>query len=671
LAPKTQKRKAKERREKAAVRDASERRADLLATAIPLAVTALVYLRCLPNGFVYDDNEMIRINRFIGDWSFLWKAFTNDLWWFRDPYRLPQSSYYRPLQDVWLALNYHLFGLHPAGWHVTSIALQLVAVYLVFRITHELTRDRIAAAFAAALYGLMPIHAQAVVWASAIPLSLSGAFALGSILCFIRSDRERSNRMLVLALGLFAAALLSHESPVVLPVIIAAYVYLLEPIGDEAAEPAARARLWRAARESAPFFAVDAAYLALRLRVLGFIARINATNDMTRAERLFSMPGAVANYVALLLIPWRAGPAHQLVIAGGWTAPAFYLPLAGLAATALALWLVFATHPHRRLYLFCAVWAVAAIAPVINLGSLSPVEMIQDRYLYLASAAWCIFLGDVAVELTAAGGALVPIGAGAVVLFTIVSGAWLWHIEPDWHDNITYFSKCIEMFPGSWLCHGRLGLELEAAGDLRGAERELEDSSTLRPADGAALYNLGTLHAQLGDFKRAEDELGRSLKLLQHPPQVAYLELAEIADRAGDEQESQRLLERSAAMAEGPVPVAIARAKIELLHGRYADAEAALKRLLPKYENVADIWAILGATAVRQGHLDEALYDYRTALKLAPTATALHIATAMTLARMGRRDDALAECQRALAMDPTNAQAHQLMQRLGQASAAQ
>jgi tetratricopeptide (TPR) repeat protein len=541
----------------------------------------------------------------------------------------------------------------------------------VFCIARELTRNRIAAAFASALYGLMPIHAQAVVWASAIPVSLSGTFALGALLCLI--TRKRAPRaMSALALALFAAALLSHELPVVLPAIIAAYVYLLEAApADADANGPTLARMAAAARESAPFFAVDAAYLALRLWVLGFIARTNVTNDMTRAERIFSMLAAVANYLALLLIPWRAGPAHQLVMADRWSGPAFYLPLAGLAATAVALWLLFATHPHRRLYLFCAAWAVAAIAPVINLGSLSPVEMIQDRYLYLASAAWCIFLGDVGASLLAMGGALAPLAAGAVPALTFLSGAWLWHIEPFWHDNVAYFSKCIEMFSGSWLCHGRLALELEAARDLRGAERELQISSQLRPRDGAALYNLGALHAQLGDYRRAEDEIARALKLLQHPPEVAYLELAAVADRAGDKEESERLLEQSAAMPEGPVPAEIERAKIKLSHGDYAGAEATLKALLPQNRNVVDIWELLGAAAVRQGRLDEALDDYRTALQLAPKAPALHLAAAIALVRLGRHDEALAECRSALQLDPANAPAKRLMQQLSQAAAAQ
>src|SRR5579885_1409674 len=99
-----------------------------LGLAAIVALTALVYLRCLKNGYVFDDHEMIIVNRYIGEWSFLWKALVNDSWWFRDPAHLPQSHYYRPLQDIWLGLNYQAFGLNPVGPHALMVGLHVAAV---------------------------------------------------------------------------------------------------------------------------------------------------------------------------------------------------------------------------------------------------------------------------------------------------------------------------------------------------------------------------------------------------------------------------------------------------------------------------------------------------------------------------------------------------------------
>ncbi len=137
-----------------------------------LALSALVYARSLSNQFVYDDNEEIRLNHFIGQWSFIWRSFVNDSWWFRNPAKLPQSAYYRPLQDAWFALNYHAFAMNPVGWHMMMIALEVIVVWLVFRVTEELTGDFTSALVAGALFAVMPVHAQAIAWPSAIPLPM-------------------------------------------------------------------------------------------------------------------------------------------------------------------------------------------------------------------------------------------------------------------------------------------------------------------------------------------------------------------------------------------------------------------------------------------------------------------------------------------------------------------
>jgi len=75
-------------------------RKSLLLGAVLIA-TAVVYLRCLGNGFVFDDDNMVIGNHFIGQWSFLWRSLSRDSWWFMDPAHRPVGPYYRPLQDVW------------------------------------------------------------------------------------------------------------------------------------------------------------------------------------------------------------------------------------------------------------------------------------------------------------------------------------------------------------------------------------------------------------------------------------------------------------------------------------------------------------------------------------------------------------------------------------------
>lgn len=645
-------------------------RVDLLAAGVPLLLTLAAYLPSLHNGFVYDDRYMVAGNPFIGEWSFIWKSFTHDLWWFADPSRLPQSFYYRPFEDVWLALNYHLFGLNPPGWHATMIVVQLVGVYLVYRLAQELTRERIAAAIAATLFGLIPIHAGAIAWGRSIPLPMSTEFQVAAMLCFVRRAAA-PRRNLALALALYAAALLSHESPAVFPGIIAAYVFLLEHPREDAAAAtrgALAARLRTCAVAAAPFAGVLAAYAVLRLVVLGLVSLVGDRNILTTAERLLSVPGLLAQYMLLMLTPWRAGPAHGVTTAKAILTPAFYQPVLGLLAGAAVCVLIFHRHKHRRLYLFCGVWVFVTIAPFLNLRALGVESLIQDRYLFMPSVAWTIFLGDFAAGFIATRDRRAYLAAAATAALALVYGVSLWRVEPFWHDETTFYTKCIEMDPDSWLCHSNLGVQFENKNDLGAAEREHEIAMRLRPNDGGELYNLAGVHILMGKIDLAEQELKRALPLIKRPIAARYIELAQVADAVGDEQTSEQALARAAEMPEGPVPVAIGRARIRMSHNDYAGAEAILKALPSEDRDQLDVWDLLATAAIGGGDFAEALNDYEAALKLAPDSANLHVLRALMLYRLGRHDEAVEECRRALQLDPGNQRAHQLMARLSPAA---
>src|ERR1019366_5414242 len=116
------------------------------------------------------------------------------------------------------------------------------------------------------------------------------------------------------------------------------------------------------------------------------------------AQQWLTMPSVLGTYVVLLVAPWRAGPAHPVDIVSAITSREFYLPmlaLIGLAGSAaVALW----NDRRRMFYLFCAVWIAVSVVPVMNLRAFSPLALVEDRYLYMASAAWCIAIAELAVS---------------------------------------------------------------------------------------------------------------------------------------------------------------------------------------------------------------------------------------------------------------------------------
>lgn len=644
----------------------------LLGRATPmmaalLAATAILYLRCLGNGFVYDDDLEIVRNRYIGQWSFFRKSLFTDSWWFQDPSVRAWGPYYRPLQNVWLGINYHLFGLDPIGWHAVMVALHLVVVWLVFKVAVRLTSELWVGLLAAAMFALFPIHAEAVVWATAIPLPLSAALELGALYLFI-TRAAGGRRNWVLALPLYAGALLSHESAVTFPALVALYVFLLEapaasagPVRSGTSAVATGTRIYRALVLASPFAAETIVYLSVRWLVLGFISRPNAFNHATSAQAAMTIPLALASDLLLIAMPCFAGPSHRVLLVKSASAPEFYVPVAALLILFGGLFLLARNHPRRRLYTFCAAWMAIAIAPMMNLKGFFPQALVQDRYLFMASVGWCVIAADLLVQLARDRPPLRGLVWSGVAALLIVYGAALWSVQRFWYDDLTLFSRCVEKFPESPDWRRWLATALERRQDLAAAEEQLAAGHGFDPSDGEVLYRLALVHMKLGRIAEATAEAAQALQLKPRPLAGEYIMLARLYDAQGDQAQTEQALRKAQALPAGDQAVAVARAQMKIAHGDPHAAEIIMRTFTGRYPNSLLGWTELGISLAAQKNYGEARSAFQHALQVAPNDPSAHFLMGGVLHAMGRDDEALEQCRRVLAIAPDDANARALM----------
>ena len=641
-----------------------------LALAGVLLVTLLLYLRCLGNGFVFDDNPMIVKNAYIGSWSFFRLSFSHDSWWYLDPLHLPASSYYRPLQDTWLGLHFHLFGLNPAGWHANMVALHLLVVWLVFRLALRLTGDRPAALLAAALFAVLPCHAEAVVWATAIPLPLTAAFELAALLLFV-GRAQALYRNWAFAMLLYAGALLTHEGAVIFPVLVALYGLIFERPDRATADRSTnrstmlptRMRATAAALSAAPFAAELLAYLAVRFLVLGFINRPMPLNQLTNGEALMTVPPVLIAYLGLLVMPWRASSAHHMAIVTRVGSPELWLSAAALIAIGAAFLFAVRNDRRRGLYLFCAAWMAIAIAPMMNLRGIFQGSIVQDRYLYLPSVAWCVMLADCAVRMARIGATVRRVARAAIAVVLAVCAIALWNVQHLWHDNVTFYTKLIQVNPDQPRWHHAFGVALRDRGDLAGAAREFKAALELDP-QSAALYDLGVVDSQLGHIKQAAAEEEEGLKRLASPAADAYVGLAQIYDLNGDQARSEAALKQAESLPNGAHVAILARAQLKYNHGDLAGAEAILRDLIAADPYEPRAWTVLGMTAVRENNNAQALEDFQQATALAPRDPFARVMAGLALHKLGRDQEALEQCRGALVIAPDDPNAQALIARI-------
>jgi len=468
-----------------------------------LVLTLLAFVRSLSNGFVYDDYPALVRNHHLRQWSFIWESIHRDVWWYYGIAQPPQSSYYRPLQNICLALGFHLVGLYAPGWHLLKILLHLCVVLVAFRLAQLLTRNITLALLVALLFAIWPINGAAVVSIQALGEPLAALFAMASLCAFIQRSKTGFAGM-ILPVILFAASAFSHETSVLFPLVIAAYVFLFETAdagapGRESASLAAR--VVRTAARSAPFVIVAMFYMAARAMVLGpsGILGLSPRNanignspvpvslfqphpNFTSLQILMTIPTVIVHYVELLIFPWIAGPAHDIT---GVMAPSFVrlcVPVAILVVLAALGYLVFRNSPRAKLYLFCAVWALVGLAPAFSFNHI--VSFVQDRYLYLSSFAFFLWLGTLVIDFVGESAVRGRAVAAAFIVVTVVNLGKLWRLEPIWHDNLTLFSHCVEAFPESSYYHRLLASTLVKNGDFAAAVPHLR--FIYKPVDEAA-----------------------------------------------------------------------------------------------------------------------------------------------------------------------------------------
>src|ERR1700719_3176002 len=90
----------------------------------------LPYSNIFFNWFVYDDVCQVVANPYVHSFRYLRQIFTTSVWSFLGAQGI--SNYYRPMMTFDFLLAYQIAGPVPFSFHMVSILLYGIAVWLVF-----------------------------------------------------------------------------------------------------------------------------------------------------------------------------------------------------------------------------------------------------------------------------------------------------------------------------------------------------------------------------------------------------------------------------------------------------------------------------------------------------------------------------------------------------------
>jgi tetratricopeptide (TPR) repeat protein len=482
------------------------------------AAVLAVFWPALQCDFVgLDDPDYVTLNTDIQhglNWRSIAWAFTTG-----------HAANWHPLTWLSHTLDCQLFGLEPAGHHLTNLLFHLASSVLLFLLLNRLTGALWRCAWVAAIFALHPLRVESVVWVAERKDVLSTFFwmlTVGAYVRYVEEFKVQGSKFKVfyaLALLLFALALMAKPMVVTLPFVLLLLDYW--PLGRLEFGPRFS---WRLIVEKIPFLLLAICASAVTFLVQNRSGVVASLSAIPLGERLAYIPVVYVRYLAKIF--WPSG----LAVFYGREHWNFYeaagaVFLLGLI-TLYAVW-------QRRAQPYLAVgwfWFLGMLVPTIGLVQAGNQSM-ADRYSYLPSVGitlmvawgWRDFAARRPVLLKASAALAVLAVAACAVLTPRQIAFWrtpvsLYARAADISDQdyqTCYNIGCAAMdqgnFPRAARCFERalkvagknapklflaqaknnLGCALLEQGQVPGAISNFESALVLQPAYPQAFYNMG------------------------------------------------------------------------------------------------------------------------------------------------------------------------------------
>jgi protein O-mannosyl-transferase len=521
------------------------------------------------------------------------------------------SAYYMPLSMTSLMLDCAMGG-RPRNlrvFHVTSLALHVVTVALVFLIVQRILGSAVAAALAALLYGLHPLTVEPIAAVGERKTLLATCLAFASMLAYLRTVRAGRGRGIAMAwsVALFALALLAKPSVTPLPLLL----LLLDhwPLR----------RLSRAAvLEKWPFFALSAASSAVTMLSVARTWELGTLPPPPALRTTLQIGYLIGFYLGKIAWPRDLSTVYAPPSTVALSEPAVSIGVA--TAAALAVLIILAWRRGPGVVVGCGVFLLGLVP---TFGILVWNSMIGcDRYVYFPGLGIAIVVGVAIAAAWRAPALRGPAPRAAwlalVLALAVAEARGTRAALRPWKDSLSIWRNAVAVAPRMPDAYTGLGATLasEYAHD--------EAMAVYRRAIEVGPFDI---YANLG--------LGALLNLLGRPGEaIPYLE-------------------RAVAGAPGSSRAAWMLGLAYKSAGRLDDAEAQFRRALKNRPTFTPAEVQLGIVALLRGRSSEGIETLRRAAGRAPEEAYARFGLAMGLLHVRGADaEALDLLRQAVALDP-------------------
>jgi tetratricopeptide (TPR) repeat protein len=598
----------------------------------------LAYIPASANGFIWDDDDYVTHNAPLRTPEGLRRI------WFE----VGATPQYYPLVFSSFWVEYHLWGLSPRGYHWVNIALHAANALLLWAVLGQLAVP--GAWFAAAAFGLHPVHVESVAWISERKNVLSGFLYLSAFLAYLRfalpskaigSPHSRRWPIYYLSLVLFLGALCSKTVTCSLPAV------LLLVLWWKHGKVTGRDQL-----ALAPFFAAGLCAGLLTAWVERHVVGAEGdTWDLSPLERVLIAGRALWFYAGTLAWPTQLAFMYPRWEVNAWVLWQYLFPLAAVGLL-VSLWL--ARGRLGRGPLTACLCFAGTLLPALGFFNVFPFRysFVADHFQYLASAALLALAAAAAATLLRKVPQphrwLAPTLAGSVLCGL---AARSWAQEKVYHDLETLWSATLRQNPDCWMAHNNLGNVYLEQGKLDLAVQHFRASLRIKPDHFEALGSLGETLTRMGQMPQAEEHF-RAFVAANPRRAAPRCSLGIALARQGKRDEAEQQFRDALNLEPGN---ALAHYNLGIALGSKGQTQEATQHFRAAVQAdplLAEAHYNFAVALLQDGRRAEALNHFQQAVEQRPGTARFRFAYARLLQMEGRPEEARRQCQQAISLDP-------------------
>lgn len=457
-----------------------------------------LYFNSLAGAFVSDDYATIPQNPLINDFVLAAKGSVVGL-----------SNYF----------IYQIFGFSsPIPYHLYSLLIYLIVIVSSFLFVFILFENKLLAQLSSLLFAVMPIHVEAVSWISGKPYSLMALSFLISMIIMVKYLKTGNKFYLwPLALSIIFNIYVDKIRFFSFLFVSIIYVFTFNWKGKDKVD-------WYKIFLGVSIFLVAIviiAYPAIMIRINAVNSGVNASGSLFY-NPFFQYPTSIAKYLQLMWFPIDLTLYHTMYIFPNWLNWSILLTYVSM--------LIYFFFTNKK-YFFGLIFIFATAAP-----SMAPIKvswLVAERYVFLGSLGFAIFLGMIVVDLSKYFRLLPSTVFVSLVILSIVR---TWTRNIDWQSNHNLWVNTCQVSPNSHNAWNNIGDDYDKLKDYPNAIKGFTQSTIVKPNYADAFHNRANIFFKIGRLDLARESY---LLAVQINPGLfqTYLSLTQVdlMDKRGEQ----------------------------------------------------------------------------------------------------------------------------------------